>query len=42
VVKLKLAVLDPAGAGAAGARPQLVGLFFVFRTPFSPGSFTRY
>jgi hypothetical protein len=32
VVKLKLAVLDPAGAGAAGARPQLVGLFFVFRT----------
>jgi hypothetical protein len=34
VVKLKLAALEPVGAGAAGARPQLVGLFFVFSDPF--------
>jgi hypothetical protein len=37
VVKLKLAALEPVGVGAAGARPQLVGLFLFFRTPFSPG-----
>jgi hypothetical protein len=33
VVKLKLAALEPAGAEAAGARPQLVGLFIVFSDP---------
>jgi hypothetical protein len=34
LVKLKLAALEPVGAGAAGARPQLVGLFFcVFSDP---------
>jgi hypothetical protein len=37
MVKLKLAALEPVGAGAPGARPQLMGLFFLFfRTPLVP------
>jgi hypothetical protein len=35
VVKLKVVALEPVGVGAAGARPQFVGLFF-FGPPLVP------